>query len=241
LAKQNAQKNKRKWLFLLLVELNKEGISGVKIMILNIADNAEKTTEQLKESLEQKIQQAEGKLESISKKIKQSQVEVDKLAQRQVANTAKIRNIKENAEDLSPIAVRDAYEEALDAQQRLFVMRGQMEKFKNEQVHLQDFILQMQDISGFLTKTPLLEGGEVELNAAEVIESVIQAQEAERHKFMDLRFRVYVHLLSPLCLAFMCCSNPIAFTCLPQVGQPTFVSPKSLMSLKGFPWIGVVF
>jgi two-component system sensor histidine kinase DegS len=151
-------------------------------MVLNIADDAEKTTEQLKESLEQKIQQAESKLEIITKKIKQSQVEVDKLAQRQVANSAKIRNIKENAEELSPIAVRDAYEEALDAQQRLFVMRGQMEKFKNEQVHLQDFIMQMQDISAYLTKTPLLEDGEVELNAAEVIESVIQAQEAERHK-----------------------------------------------------------
>ena len=151
-------------------------------MALNIAGDAEKTTEQLKESLEQKIQLAENKLDSISKKIKQSQVEVDKLAQRQVANSAKIRNIKENTGELSPVAVRDAFEEALDAQQRLFVMRGQMDKFKGEQVHLQDFIMQMQDISTFLVKTPLLEGGEVELNAAEVIESVIQAQEAERHK-----------------------------------------------------------
>ena len=151
-------------------------------MILNNAGDTENTTEQLKESLEQKIQQAEQKLGSVSKKIKQSQVEVDKLAQRQVENSTKIRNIKENTEELSPVAVRDAYEEALDAQQRLFVMRGQMEKFKNEQVHLQDYILQMQDISGFLSRTPLLEGGEIELNAAEVIESVIQAQEAERHK-----------------------------------------------------------
>ena len=151
-------------------------------MVLNKAGDTENTTEQLKESLEQKIQQAEQKLGSVSKKIKQSQVEVDKLAQRQVENSTKIRNIKENTEELSPVAVRDAYEEALDAQQRLFVMRGQMEKFKNEQVHLQDYILQMQDISGFLSRTPLLEGGEIELNAAEVIESVIQAQEAERHK-----------------------------------------------------------
>lgn len=151
-------------------------------MILNNVGDTENTTEQLKESLEQKIQQAEQKLGNVSKKIKQSQVEVDKLAQRQVANSTKIRTIKENTEELSPVAVRDAYEEALDAQQRLFVMRGQMEKFKNEQVHLQDYILQMQDISGFLTRTPLLEGGEIELNAAEVIESVIQAQEAERHK-----------------------------------------------------------
>jgi len=151
-------------------------------MVLNKAGDSEKTTEQLKESLEQKTQQAEQKLDGISKKIKQSQVEVDKLAQRQVANSSKIRDIKENTDELSPIAVRDSYDEALDTQQRLFVMRGQMDKFKNEQVHLQDSIMQMQEISGFLTKTPLLDGGDVELNAAEVIESVIQAQEAERYK-----------------------------------------------------------
>jgi len=78
-------------------------------MVLDIAGDEKKTTEQFEESLEQKIQQAESKLESISKKIKQSQVEVDKLAQHQVANSAKIRNIKENAEDLNPVVVRDTY------------------------------------------------------------------------------------------------------------------------------------
>ncbi|MGB2962600.1 MAG: histidine kinase [Anaerolineales bacterium] len=151
-------------------------------MILNNPRESEKTTEQLKESLDQKVKQAELKLDGVSKKIKQSQAEVDKLAQRNVTNSTKIRKIKENTEEYTAIAVRDAYDESLEAQQRLFVMRGQIEKLKSEQVHLQDFIMQMQDISGFLTRTPLLEGGETELNAAELIESVIQAQEAERHR-----------------------------------------------------------
>ena len=151
-------------------------------MVLNNPGESEMTTEQLKESLDQKVQQAELKLEGVSKKIKQSQAEVDKLAQRNVANSAKIRKIKENIEEFTAKVVRDVYDESLDAQQRLFVMRGQIEKLKSEQVHLQDFIMQMQDIGGFLTRTPLLEGGETELNAAELIESVIQAQEAERHR-----------------------------------------------------------
>jgi len=88
---------------------------------------------------------------------------------------------KENTDNFPAAAVRDAYDEALDAQQRLFVMRGQIDKLKGKQVHLQDFILQMQDMNGFLSKSPLLDSGKTELNAAEVIESVIQAQEAERH------------------------------------------------------------
>jgi two-component system sensor histidine kinase DegS len=151
-------------------------------MVLNNTSENGKTTEQLKENLDLKVQQAQQKLDVVSKKIEQSQIEVDKLAQRQVANSAKLKNIKDNTDEFSPVAVRDAYEEALDSQQRLFVMRGQIDKIKTEQAHLQDFIMQMQDISGYLIKTPLLEGGEIELNAAELIESVIQAQEAERHR-----------------------------------------------------------
>ena len=151
-------------------------------MVLNNMVEGEKTTEQLKESLEQRIEQAEKKLEGVTKKIKQSQAEVDKLAQRNIAHSTKIREIKDNTDEFNAVSVRDTYDEALDTQQRLFVMRGQMEKLKGEQVHLQDFIMQLQDMTGFLTRTPLLEGGETELNAAELIESVIQAQESERHR-----------------------------------------------------------
>jgi two-component system sensor histidine kinase DegS len=146
---------------------------------------AEKNTEQLKESIEERILQAEGQLTGVTTKIKQSQAEIDKLAQRNINNSAAIRKIKENTEDFSSIAVRDAYDEAMETQQRLFVMRGQLEKLKAEQVHLQDFVMQMQDMAGFFNRTPLLEGGDTELNAAELIESVIQAQEAERHNLSN--------------------------------------------------------
>ncbi len=155
-------------------------------MILNKASESEKNTEQLKETIDQKIKQAEQRLESVITKIRQSQTEVDKLAQKNVSHSTKIRNIKDNTEDIPSVSIRDTYDEALDSQQRLFVMRGQMEKLKGEQVHLQDLIMQMQDVNTFLTRTPLLEGGEVELNAAELIESVIQAQEAERHRLSSM-------------------------------------------------------
>jgi two-component system sensor histidine kinase DegS len=145
----------------------------------------EKNTEQLKESITEKIRQAEAKLEGVTTKIGQSQAEVDKLAQRQIDYSAKIRNIKENTGNFSTEDVKNAYDEALDAQQRLFVMRGQMDKLKGEQVHLQELIMQLQDMNGFLTRTPLLEGGESELNAAEFVESVIQAQELERKRLSN--------------------------------------------------------
>ena len=155
-------------------------------MVLKKVSEKEKNTEQLKESIDQKIQQAEQQLTSITTKIKQSQVEVDKLAQKNISHSAKIRAIKEKTDDISSTSIKNAYDDALDSQQRLFVMRGQMEKLKGEQVHLQDFILQMQDMNSFLSRTPLLEAGDLELNAAELIESVIQAQEAERHRLSSM-------------------------------------------------------
>jgi two-component system sensor histidine kinase DegS len=151
-------------------------------MVLNDTSEKKKSTEQLKETLDLKVQQAENKLEQISQKLKQSQLEVDKLAQKNVANSAKVKRIKENPVEFNKDQIREIFEQTLDAQQRLFVMRGQMEKLKSEQIHLQDFINQMDDVRGFLGRTPMLDDGQDELNAAELIESVIQAQEAERHK-----------------------------------------------------------
>lgn len=146
---------------------------------------AEKNTEQLIETIEQKIQAAEQKLAGVTTKIQQSQAEVDKLAQRNIANSTKIKNVKDKTEEFSSAAVRDTYDEALDAQQRLFVMRGQMDKLKSEQVHLQETIMELQDMTEFLSRTPLLEAGETEINPAEFIESVIQAQEVERKRLSN--------------------------------------------------------
>ena len=145
----------------------------------------ERNTEQLRESISEKISLAESKLEGVTTKIHQSQAEVDKLAQKQISNSAKVRNIKENTSEFTAVDVRDAYDEALEAQQRLFVMRGQMDKFRSEQVHLQELIMQLQDMNGYLTKTPLLEGGDAELDPAEFVESVIKAQELERKRLSN--------------------------------------------------------
>ena len=145
----------------------------------------ERNTEQLRESISEKISLAESKLEGVTTKIRQSQAEVDKLAQKQISNSAKVRNIKENTSEFTAVDVRDAYDEALEAQQRLFVMRGQMDKFRSEQVHLQELIMQLQDMNGYLTKTPLLEGGDTELDPAEFVESVIKAQELERKRLSN--------------------------------------------------------
>lgn len=136
----------------------------------------------LKESMQTELSQTNRELENISRKLQQSQREVDKLSQRNVSVTARLRKIRTSFNDVPRDDIRETYDAALDAQQRLFVMRGQMEKLQSEQVHLQVYVEQVEMILGKLEDIPIAEWGGKNAGAIELIESVIQAQESERQR-----------------------------------------------------------
>lgn len=140
------------------------------------------SVEQLVDDLNFEIKQAEEKFNEITKKMRQSQAEVDRLAQKNVTNSANLRKAKTHLDQVDKNELVEVYDEALEAQQRLFVMRGQMEKLQGEQTNLQGYLEQLRKMREHFLQTPLLGEGEEGPNAAELIESVIQAQEAERHR-----------------------------------------------------------
>ncbi len=125
-------------------------------------------------------------LEEINLLIDQSQGEVDKLAQRNAQITSELHQLQGHFETVPREDIRSVYEAAQDAQQRLFTMRGQLEKLQSDREHLQE----LQD---HLTRTlQLLEGSaEIEISdqVAPVdsgIEFIIQAQENERRRISRL-------------------------------------------------------
>jgi len=71
--------------------------------------------------------------------IEQSQGEVLKLSQRNAAITSHLQQLQNQFDQMPPQEIRNVYDSALDAQQRLFVMRGQLEKLQNEKTHLERF------------------------------------------------------------------------------------------------------
>jgi two-component system, NarL family, sensor histidine kinase DegS len=114
--------------------------------------------------------------------VEQSQGEVDKLVQRNASITAQLHQIQSNFDTVPREDIRSAYEAAQDAQQRLFTMRGQLEKLQSDQNNLKRY-------ADFIARTlQLLEGGpEVEVGVAPdergtTVEQVIEAQEEERRK-----------------------------------------------------------
>jgi len=126
-------------------------------------------------------------LKEISMLVEQSQGEVDRLAQRNANNTARINVIQQQFESVPREDIRSAYEQAQDTQQRLLTMRGQLEKLQSDQTNL----LRYED---FLNRTlSLLASGvspsvvKTTFNPNEsTIQKVIDAQENERRKISRL-------------------------------------------------------
>src|SRR5512135_2665316 len=75
-------------------------------------------------------------LKEITLMLEQSRVELGKLTQRNASVTARLQQIHDQIGRIPPEEVRTVYDSALDAQQRLFVMRGQLEKLQSDQSHL---------------------------------------------------------------------------------------------------------
>ena len=121
-------------------------------------------------------------LREVTLMIEQSQGEMSKLTQRNAAITTHLQQVQTQMGDLPPQEIRTAYDSALDAQQRLFVMRGQLEKLQAEKSHLERFksILESVGTSSAAgdASTPM-SGGRGTMASVEML---VNAQETERQR-----------------------------------------------------------
>lgn len=82
-------------------------------------------------------EQTQRDLKEIDILIKQSAAEVERLAQRNSQVTSYTRQLQTNFETLPREDIKEAYEALGDVQQRLFTMRGQLEKLQSDQRNLE--------------------------------------------------------------------------------------------------------
>jgi two-component system sensor histidine kinase DegS len=138
--------------------------------------------EKLSEELRKDTEQKQRELQEISMLVEQSQVEVNKLAQRNAAATSRLQQVHGIFDSAPREDIRQTYDSALDTQQRLFVMRGQLEKLQSDQVHLEKYINQIQQILDTFDGSPTPQQSGTPSNAFGTVEAIIQAQEAERQR-----------------------------------------------------------
>ncbi len=138
--------------------------------------------ESLGENVQREIEDAQRELKEIGLMLDQSQVEVDKLSQRNATITMHLQKVESQIETMPKAEIKNAYEAALDAQQRLVVMRSQLEKLQSDQSHLDRYLDLLKNVK--IT----LEGGAAEEGALDgggktaTAQMMIQAEEAERLK-----------------------------------------------------------
>ncbi|MCB0101603.1 MAG: ATP-binding protein [Anaerolineales bacterium] len=126
------------------------------------------------------LDETQRSLREVTLMIEQSQGELSKLTQRNTAITSHLQQLQKQGSSSDELKM--AYDSALDAQQRLLVMRGQLDKLQNDKSHLEKYGLALNE---------LVSGGskqDTETHSAPVsekmtgIEMIVNAQEAERQR-----------------------------------------------------------
>ena len=128
------------------------------------------------------LEETEKALREVTLMIEQSQGELPKLSQRNAAITTHLQQVQNQFDKIPPQDIRNAYDSALDAQQRLFVMRGQLEKLQNEKSHLERFksILERARVTAGSPSVVASGGGS--RNPLASVEMLVNAQETERQR-----------------------------------------------------------
>lgn len=126
------------------------------------------------------LEETQRSLREVTLMIEQSQGELSKITQRNTAITAHLQQVQKQSQ--TPFEeFRMAYDSALDAQQRLFVMRGQLEKLQNDRTHLEKLKTILENIVSGMEG----EGAAASASAKSQltgIEMIVNAQEAERQR-----------------------------------------------------------
>jgi two-component system sensor histidine kinase DegS len=138
----------------------------------------------IKKDIRAELDQSRRELKEISLMIEQSQLEVNKLQQRNSSISAHLQQSQSQFDSVSKADVRMAYDAALDAQQRLFVMRGQIDKLQSDQAHIERYLKILEHVQQAIESGGSgLDGSTTGLSAmAQTVEMIIQAQEAERQR-----------------------------------------------------------
>jgi two-component system sensor histidine kinase DegS len=141
------------------------------------------------EDTQKKYDQAQNELKEIDMLIQQSAAEVERLAQRNAQVSNYIQQLQLNFETTPRADIKEAYEALNSTQQRLFTMRGQLEKLQSDQRNLerlsatQRLFLQMNTSMGGVPISSGGKGGQTPTDQSDVIR-VIRAQEAERQSLV---------------------------------------------------------
>ncbi len=129
------------------------------------------------------LEETQRALREVTLMIEQSQGELAKITQRNAAITSHLQQLQKQGTTVEDLKM--SYDSALDVQQRLFVMRGQLEKLQNDTVHLKKYKAVLEKIvSGGWSSDASSSSASVANIKSQMagIEMIVNAQESERQR-----------------------------------------------------------
>jgi two-component system sensor histidine kinase DegS len=144
--------------------------------------STENPWEVFQSEIENEYEQAQRSLREVHLMLEQSQGELAKLTQRNAAITAHLQQVQSQIETMPRQDIRTAYTAALEAQQRLLMMRGQLEKLQNDQEALQRYLKSLEKVRTMMMQDLSKPKPGRGVGGSASLEMVINAQEAERQR-----------------------------------------------------------
>ena len=150
-----------------------------------MADNEATSFEQFVETCSEEYQETQRGLKEIDLLIQQTSDDVERMAHRNTHATNQLRHVESSIETVPREDLQEAYTTVLDTQQRLFTMRGQLEKLQSDQRNLARYMDLLRGILEYADYAPERREPEESTERQNVQASVvriIEAQERERRR-----------------------------------------------------------
>lgn len=131
--------------------------------------------------LHAELEEVQRALRDKDQKIEQSQSELAKISQRNANIAAHLRQTQMMIDKVTSTELMTAYDSALDIQQRMLFMRGQLDRLQNDKVHLQKLktILELTQSSSNQTS---IDSASLGMRNTASVEMLVDAQESERQR-----------------------------------------------------------
>lgn len=142
--------------------------------------------QQFLEECRKEHEQTQTELKEIDLLIQQTVGEIDRISQRNVQAANRLRQVEMVFDTVPREDIREAYTAVMEMQQRLFTMRGHLEKLQSDQRRLQQHVRLLQRALELAGEDESALGAQVEGEAGSenvpTVVRVIEAQERERQQ-----------------------------------------------------------
>jgi len=155
-------------------------------MLSKLNPDSSETSDDTQVQIQSELDHSRKALTEVSMMLEQSQAEMTKLTQRSAAITGHLQQVQAQFDSMPRADIRTAYNAALDAQQRLLVMRGQLDKLQSDEAHLKNYIRILETTSELMSDGKLSPTSKGKSSGSHTLEMVIKAQEAERQRLSRL-------------------------------------------------------